>query len=86
MLAALVRRLGDFDLAEDAVQDAFAAAAAAWPADGVPANPARLAHHGGAAQGDRPAAARARRRRPRRGGSPSWCARRSEHPDEEEAS
>ena len=40
VLATLVRRVGDFGLAEDAVQDAFAAAAAAWPADGVPANPA----------------------------------------------
>ena len=40
VLATLVRRLGDFGMAEDAVQDAFAAAAASWPAGGVPANPA----------------------------------------------
>jgi RNA polymerase sigma-70 factor (ECF subfamily) len=40
VLATLIRRLGDFGMAEDAVQDAFAAAAAAWPGDGVPANPA----------------------------------------------
>jgi len=31
--------LGDFDLAEEAVQEAFAAAAERWPRDGVPANP-----------------------------------------------
>ena len=31
--------MGDFQLAEDAVQDAFAAAVATWPRDGVPANP-----------------------------------------------
>ncbi len=31
--------LGDFDLAEDALQDAFAAALAQWPCEGIPANP-----------------------------------------------
>jgi len=39
VLATLIRLLGDFDLAEDALQDAFAAAAEQWPRDGVPANP-----------------------------------------------
>ncbi len=39
MLATLIRQLGDFQLAEDAVQDAFAAAVASWPHDGVPSNP-----------------------------------------------
>ncbi|HYM63937.1 MAG TPA: sigma-70 family RNA polymerase sigma factor, partial [Gaiellaceae bacterium] len=39
-LATLIRVLGDFDLAEDALQDAFAAAVARWPKEGVPANPA----------------------------------------------
>jgi RNA polymerase sigma-70 factor, ECF subfamily len=39
VLATLIRLLGDFDLAEDALQDAFAAAAERWPRDGVPANP-----------------------------------------------
>jgi RNA polymerase sigma-70 factor (ECF subfamily) len=39
VLATLIRLLGDFQLAEDAVQDAFAAAVATWPRDGVPANP-----------------------------------------------
>jgi RNA polymerase sigma factor (sigma-70 family) len=39
VLGALVRRYGHFDLAEDAVQEALLAAAAQWPAAGVPANP-----------------------------------------------
>ncbi|HZO62649.1 MAG TPA: sigma-70 family RNA polymerase sigma factor, partial [Gaiellaceae bacterium] len=38
-VAILIRALGDFDLAEDAVQEAFAVAAERWPRDGVPANP-----------------------------------------------
>lgn len=39
MLAALVGFLGDFDLAEDVAQEAFAIAAERWPLDGAPANP-----------------------------------------------
>ena len=39
ILATLIRLLGDFDLAEDAVQDAFAAALERWPKEGVPENP-----------------------------------------------
>jgi len=39
VLATLIRLLGDFDLAEEALQDAFAAAVERWPQDGVPANP-----------------------------------------------
>ncbi len=39
MLASLVGFLGDFDLAEEATQQAFAVAAERWPRDGVPANP-----------------------------------------------
>ena len=39
VLAALIRQLGDFQLAEDALQDAFAAAVATWSRDGVPASP-----------------------------------------------
>jgi RNA polymerase sigma-70 factor, ECF subfamily len=38
-LATLIRLLGDFDLAEDALQEAFAAALQQWPRDGVPGNP-----------------------------------------------
>ncbi|MCW3039936.1 MAG: putative polymerase, sigma-24 subunit, subfamily, partial [Solirubrobacterales bacterium] len=41
VLATLIRHLGgDFALAEDALQDAYADAALAWPRDGVPAVPA----------------------------------------------
>ena len=39
VLATLIRHVGDFQLAEDAVQDAFAAAVATWPQNGVPDNP-----------------------------------------------
>jgi RNA polymerase sigma-70 factor (ECF subfamily) len=39
VLAALIGFLGDFDLAEEAVQDAFAIAAERWPRDGLPTNP-----------------------------------------------
>jgi RNA polymerase sigma-70 factor (ECF subfamily) len=38
-IAILARVLGDLDLAEDAVQDAFATALERWPRDGVPTNP-----------------------------------------------
>ena len=39
VLATLIRQLGDFQLAEDAVQEAFAAAIVAWERDGVPSSP-----------------------------------------------
>ena len=39
VLATLIRLLGDFDLAEEALHDAFAAAVERWPRDGVPENP-----------------------------------------------
>jgi len=39
VLATLIRQLGDFALAEDALQDAFAAAIVAWSQDGVPQRP-----------------------------------------------
>ncbi len=39
VLATLIRLLGDFDLAEEALHDAFMAALVQWAADGVPANP-----------------------------------------------
>jgi RNA polymerase sigma-70 factor (ECF subfamily) len=38
-VATLIRQLGDFDLAEEAVQDAFVTAVERWPADGLPDNP-----------------------------------------------
>jgi RNA polymerase sigma-70 factor (ECF subfamily) len=40
VLAALIGFLGDFDLAEEATQEAFAIAAERWPRDGVPSSPA----------------------------------------------
>ena len=39
VLATLIRVLGDFDLAEEALHEAFAAAVEQWPREGVPANP-----------------------------------------------
>src|SRR5204863_8219305 len=39
VLATLIRLLGDFDLAEEALQEAFAAAVERWPAEGMPSNP-----------------------------------------------
>ncbi len=39
VLATLIRLLGDFDIAEEALHAAFAAAVEQWPRDGVPANP-----------------------------------------------
>jgi RNA polymerase sigma-70 factor (ECF subfamily) len=39
VLATLIRLLGDFDLAEEALHDAFQAALEQWPRDGMPANP-----------------------------------------------
>jgi RNA polymerase sigma-70 factor, ECF subfamily len=39
VLAALIGFLGDFDLAEEATQEAFAIAAERWPRDGAPSNP-----------------------------------------------
>jgi RNA polymerase sigma-70 factor (ECF subfamily) len=39
ILATLIRLLGDFDLAEEALHDAFTLAMEQWPRDGVPANP-----------------------------------------------
>ncbi|HVT39023.1 MAG TPA: RNA polymerase sigma factor [Gemmatimonadaceae bacterium] len=39
VLATLIRLVGDFDVAEEALHDAFVAAIERWPAEGVPANP-----------------------------------------------
>jgi RNA polymerase sigma-70 factor, ECF subfamily len=39
VLATLIRLLGGFDAAEEALHEAFAAAAATWPRDGIPENP-----------------------------------------------
>ncbi|HLJ11601.1 MAG TPA: sigma factor, partial [Planctomycetaceae bacterium] len=39
VFATLIRLLGEFELAEEALHDAFASAMEQWPRDGVPANP-----------------------------------------------
>ena len=51
--------IGDFDAAEDAVQEALLAAAVHWPRDGIPENAARLADPDRRAAADRPVAERA---------------------------
>ena len=38
-LATLIRLVGDFDLAEDSLQDAYAVALERWPSSGLPSNP-----------------------------------------------
>ena len=53
ILASLIRALGNFELAEDALQDAFAAAVEQWPRDGRAGQPARVACLHCASQGDR---------------------------------
>src|SRR5438309_2496330 len=39
VFATLIRLLGDFDLAEEAMHDAFTSAMEQWPREGIPANP-----------------------------------------------
>ena len=50
ILAGLIRRLDSFDIAEEALQDAYAAALARWQQDGAPTIPPRgpLSSQGGA--------------------------------------
>lgn len=45
VLGAVARRHGDFEVAEDAVQEALIAAAMQWPAEGIPANPRGWLYH-----------------------------------------
>jgi RNA polymerase sigma factor (sigma-70 family) len=64
VLGALVRRYGNFDAAEDAVQETLAAAAFQWPRTGVPENPrAWLIHVAGRKLTDQLRSESARRRR-----------------------
>ena len=70
ILATLIRLVGDFDLAEEVMHDAFAAALEQWPGHGVPDNPRRLARLDGPAQGDRPASPRRALPREARGARP----------------
>ena len=60
VLGALVRRYGDFDAAEDAVQEALLAAATQWPAEGVPDNPRGWLIQVAVAAADRPVPQRGR--------------------------
>ena len=53
-VAALIRVLGDFDLAEEAVQDAFLVALEVWPAARPAAQPRGVDHDDRPEQGDRP--------------------------------
>ena len=69
-LQLLTRVLGDFELAEDAVQDAFTTALERWPRDGMPAQPGRLDRHRRPQPRDRPAPPRADARRARPSCSP----------------
>ena len=64
-VAALIRALGDWDVAEEAVQDAFATALARWPRDGVPRDPRGVDRRGRPQPRDRPGPARARAARAR---------------------
>ena len=84
VLASLIGFLGDFDLAEEAAQEAFAIAAERWPREGTPEQPARVAGDDRAQPGDRPHPPRphARRedaaaRRARRHVRTRWTRRRS---------
>ena len=69
MVAALTRRFGDLDIAEEAAAEAFATAVERWPADGVPPNPGALAHHHRHPQGHRPDPRESQPRRQAAGGS-----------------
>jgi RNA polymerase sigma factor (sigma-70 family) len=65
-LAALARRSGDFDVAEDCMQEALLAAAVQWPRDGVPQNPTGwLVRVGARRMVDRYRSEQARRQRER---------------------
>ena len=65
VLGTLARRSGDFDAAEDAVQEALIAAADHWPREGIPPNPRAWLHADGESTADRPAAQRAGSSEPR---------------------
>ena len=58
VLASLIGSLGDFDLAEDALQEAYVAALERWPREGLPDRPGRMAAHHRPPQGHRPDAPR----------------------------
>ena len=83
-VAALIRVFGDIDLAEDAVQEAFAVALRKWPARRPAAQPGWLDHHDRPQPRHRPPAPRgARTGAARRGGGARARRRRSRQPEEE---
>ena len=53
ILAALIGTVRDFELAEDALQDALLVALERWSIDGIPHNPERVDYHHSKAQGYR---------------------------------
>ena len=66
VLATLIGLLGDFELAEEAAQEAFAVAAERWPREGTPSNPSAWLDHDGPQPRDRPDPSRAHGSRRRR--------------------
>ena len=84
-VAVLVRSFGDIDLAEEAVQDAFAEAVRRWPERRPAAQPGRLDHHHRAQPRHRPSAPRVRARRAPRPGRPPARPRRAASPDDGES-
>ena len=72
VVATLIRMTGDWDLAEECAQDAFAVALERWPRDGVPLPPRRVAHHDGPQPRAGPLAPR-RRPKPRSCGRERRC-------------
>jgi RNA polymerase sigma-70 factor, ECF subfamily len=62
VVATLIRTTGDWDLAEECAQDAFALALQRWPRDGIPGRPGAWADHRGAQPRHRRAAPQGGRR------------------------
>ena len=69
IVAFLIRMTGDWDLAEECAQDAFAQALVRWPRRWRPAPPRRMADHDGAKPGPGPAASPRERGRQDAGGN-----------------
>ena len=80
VLGVARRRYGDFDAAEDAVQEALLAAARHWPRDGVPDEPAGWLRHRRDTAADRPAAAASGPAARERGTGRRWSAAARDEP------
>ena len=83
IVATLIRLLGDFDLAEEAAQEAFATALDQWRTSGVPDGAACVDHPDRAAQGDGPIRRRQRFEEKRELARRFEWTRTVERPDEE---